>query len=96
MSNNNNENIISNLKNQDPEKLKKAMDTVRSLLGDKAKGLESIIHNEQALNDISKKISPNDLGKLSVLLDNPEMLKKMLSSDKAKEGLKKFFENQGK
>ena len=91
---NNNENIIKNLKNQNPEKLKIAMDAVKSLLGDKASGLDAFVNNDKALDDLSKKISPTDLSKLSVLLDNPEMLKKLLSSDKAKEGLKNLFQKK--
>lgn len=94
MSNFNNEEFIKKMKTENPEKLKKAAQTVKAILGDKAKGLDALLNDDNALNELSKKISPSDLGKITSLIDNPEMLKILLSSEKAKEGLKKFFENK--
>lgn len=94
MSNYNNEEFIKKMKAEKPEKLKIAAQTVKAMLGDKASGLDALLNNDKALNELAKKISPNDLGKITSLIDNPEMLKALLSSDKAKKGLKNFFENK--
>ncbi len=94
MSNYNNEEFIKKLKTENPEKLRKAAQTVKAILGDKADGLDALIKDDKALNELSQKISPNDLEKITSLVDNPEMLKLLLSSDKAKESLKKFFKNK--
>lgn len=91
MDNNFHDKFIDGIKKENPEKLKAAAEVIKNALGPKAKGLEALLSDDKALKELTKKMSPNDLSKLGKLLDNPEMLKMMLSSDKAKEGLKKML-----
>lgn len=91
MDSNFHDKFIDGIKKENPEKLKAAAEVIKSALGPKAKGLEALLSDDKALGELAKKMSPNDLSKLSKLLDNPDALKKMLSSDKAKEGLKKML-----
>lgn len=90
-SDNNSEKYLRDMKEKNPEKLKAAADAVKSILGGHAKGLDALLGNEKALKELTRKLSPSDMSKISKLIDNPEVLKKLLGSDKAKDGLKKFF-----
>ena len=85
-------NFIENMKKNNGDNLKKATEEIGKVLGGNSAGVEAILNNEDILNGIVKNVSPDDLQKIGQLINNPELLKLILNSDKGKKAIKDIFE----
>ena len=75
-----------------PENLKAAIELLRSRLGEKeAQKLQQAAQNGDALKEMTKNLSAKDMDTVVKVLNSPEALKMLLSSQKAREGLKDFL-----
>lgn len=75
-----------------PKNLEAAVELLRGSLGEKeAKKLKTAVESNEALLEMTKNMTEKDLDTVVKVLNNPDALKMILSSPKAREGLKKFL-----
>lgn len=86
-----NERDINNFKNLNADKIKAAADIAQKTLGKDADKIKSIMSDKEKLNKIASNLTKSDLEKVSKVLDNPELLKQILSNDKARANIKKMM-----
>lgn len=86
-----NEKDINEFKSKNQDKIKMAANMARNTLGKDADKLTAMLSDKETLNKFASSLSKNDLEKISKVLDNPEMLKQILTNEKTKESLKKMM-----
>ena len=75
-----------------PKQLESAVEMLRGSLGNKeAEKIKQAAENSDAFRELTKNISEKDLDMVVKVINNPEALKMILSSQKAREGLKNFL-----
>ena len=75
-----------------PTHLESAVEMLRGSLGNKeAEKIKQAAENSDAFRELTKNISEKDLDMVVKVINNPEALKMILSSQKAREGLKNFL-----
>lgn len=75
-----------------PEALEKAINLLKRSLSEKEVAkLEENFKNKKNLNALASKFSDKQLQEILQVVNNPAMLQKILSSPKAREGLKNFL-----
>ena len=82
----------NNSKKIDDASLERAIKTAQQVLGAKESAkIEKMFKDKSQLEKMTQSLSQKDLETVNGVLSNPEMLKKILSTPKAREGLKKFL-----
>lgn len=76
----------------DSKKLKNVSDILSKTIGISENQITSFLNDTEKLDEIAKMIKPSDIEKLSILLDNPDLLTEILSSKKASEKIKDFID----
>ncbi|MEG0771376.1 MAG: hypothetical protein RR436_05705 [Clostridia bacterium] len=76
----------------DSKKLKNVSDILSKTIGISENQITSFLNDTEKLDEIAKMIKPSDIEKLSILLDNPNLLTEILSSKKASEKIKDFID----
>lgn len=80
------------LKKVDPKKVEKAVEILRNQVGDnEAKKIEGAFKNDEQMQNLTKNLGPKEMEMVVKVMNNPEALRMLLSSSKAKEGLKNFL-----
>lgn len=75
-----------------PEKLQAAVELLRGTVGEtEAKKLEAAAKNGDVLRELTRNLSDKDMETVVKVINNPEALKMILSSQKARQGLKNFL-----
>ncbi len=72
----------------DPAGAKKAADIIKEAFGDDFGGL---LQNEKLKNNLNLRLSDDDKKKMAALLQNPTLLKSIVSNPKAKEAIMRFL-----
>jgi len=83
--------MSNNFEGIDKDKLKNASSIISDSISGSGDKINALLNDENKLNELAAKMKPSDMDTIKKLLDNPEMLKMVLSSDKAKENFKKFL-----
>ncbi len=76
---------------ENKESLNAAAKEAKEALGAEAAEYADILSNNEALKSAFSSLSPKDMEKLTAVINNPELIKRILSSPKARENLKKIL-----
>ncbi len=87
------DNFFDKLNNENPEKVTKASEVIKQALGEDF-NIKEMMKNSNMKNKFNLRLSEGDKKKIAALINNPELLKLILSNPKAKEGLKNFFKSE--
>ncbi len=71
--------------------LSDAASRLKNELGEQSGKLDQMLGDKQKLASMVNGLSDSDFGMLKQVLDNPQMVEKILSSDKAKKNLSKIL-----
>lgn len=79
----------------DQEKLRRAIDIIKQALGpQEAARIEQKLATDSGSFGLSPTLSKKDLSIVLPVLDNPEILRRILSSPQGREGLKKILDQK--
>ena len=84
------ENSWEKFKSENEENLKTAAETARDALGNDAEIYANALNSEKVQSMFSM-LSDKDMEKVNAVMNNPELIRKILSSPKARENLKKIL-----
>lgn len=84
--------FIEEIKKNNSNNLKKATEEIGKALGGKTAEVEAILNDSEKMKELTKNISASDLQKIGQLINSPELLKLVLSSEKGKQFIKEFFQ----
>ncbi|MDF2685259.1 MAG: hypothetical protein K0S55_440 [Clostridia bacterium] len=85
-------NVDDKTKKIDPAALEKAINILKQSLSEKEVAkLEETFNNKNNLNALASKFSDKQLEDILKIVNNPAMMQKILSSPKARDGLKNFL-----
>lgn len=77
-------------KSENEENIKTAAQTAKEALGEDAQAYAEMLDNEK-VQSMFAMLSEKDMEKVNAVVNNPELIKKILSSPKARENLKKIL-----
>ncbi len=85
------DNLWEKFKTENKDNLKEAADKAKEALGDDAEVYAQMLNNTDKLQSMFSMLSSQDMEKLNAVINNPELIKKILASPKARENLKKIL-----
>lgn len=85
------DNTWEKFKKDNEENLKTAAKEAKEALGEDADMYAQMLNNTDKLQSMFSMLSAQDMDKLNTVINNPELIKKILSSPKARENLKKIL-----
>lgn len=85
------QNSWEKFKAENEDNLKTAARTAKEALGEDADMFTQMLGNTDTLQSMFSMLSPQDMDKLNTVINNPELIKKILASPKARENLKKIL-----
>ncbi len=86
-----NSNSWEKFKSENEENINMAVQSAKEVLGEDAEQYQSFLQNNEALKSMFSMLSPKDMEKVNTVIKDPQLIKKILSSPKARENLKKIL-----
>lgn len=86
------EEYIENFRRENGDKIRSAVDQLRGELGGNAGKIDSLLADQGKIGELIAGLSDSDFSRLRQVLDHPEILNRILKSEKAKQNLARILE----
>lgn len=87
----NREEYLERFRIDNEKMLSETANRIQDQLGDKSEKLNYLLKDKRKLSNMVNGLSDADFNRLKQVLDNPQIVEKVLSSDKAKKNLAKLL-----
>jgi hypothetical protein len=87
----NREEYLERFRIDNEKMLSETANRIQDQLGDKSEKLNDLLKDKRKLSNMVNGLSDADFNRLKQVLDNPQIVEKVLSSDKAKKNLAKLL-----
>lgn len=87
----NREEYLERFRIDNEKMLSETANRIQNELGDNSDKLNDLLKDKSKISNMVNQLSDTDFNKLKHVLDNPQIVEKVLSSDKAKKNLAKLL-----